>query len=213
MAKRVLFVLIVIVAMLSIQGCNKTWSVVLNSQNSLNGWEIQDLASPYETFIFQDGLYVDGDVVHAPFGFEGDFTMEIVFDLHLDSSVLPMLQFLFSGGEDAFFSKFVASTFVDINNSTENYYIAENPPYVALSYGNMIPGLNLDGTNTYKFVKTGSHVIVYMGDQIICDNTLTSYPYTVFFPSIYVDAASQAQIRIKSIKVVYDGDTTVYPRP
>jgi len=213
MAKRVLFVLIVIGAMLSMQGCNKTWSVVFNSQKSLNGWEIQDLAPPYETYISPDGLYVDGDVVHAPFGFEGDFTMEIVFELHLGQSVMPMLQFLFSGGEDAYFSKFIASTFQDINNPTENYYIIENPPYVLLGNDNLIPGLDRDGTNTYKFVKTGSHIMVYMEDEIICDNVLTSYPYTVFFPSIFVDAASQDQIRIKSIKVTYDGDTTVYPRP
>lgn len=213
MAKRFLFTLVVIVAMFSMQGCNKTWSVVFNSQKSLNGWEIQHIATQDEPYVDSDGLYIDGNMVHAPFGFEGDFTMEIVFDLNLELNSLPDLQFIFSDGQDAPISTFVAARFIKVNDPTENYYLIINPPFDWLGAGFLIPGLDRDGTNTYKFIKTGSHVVAYMGDQILCDKTLTSYPFTVFFPSIYIDAVSQAQIHIKSIKVTYDSDTIVYPRP
>lgn len=212
--KRVLISLVVIFAMLSIQGCNKTWAQYFDSSDDLNGWEQQALFEPYSSYVTADGLYIDGSVVHAPFGFEGDFTLEIAFDLHVVTDDLPLLQIVLADGKDAIFSDYVASDLSNLGNLISEFYVNyEAKPYSPLSNGAPVPGLDYDGRNIYKFIKTGDHIRIYIGDSLICDKDLASYPSSKFFPSIFVNADSQSQIAIKSIKVIYATETIVHPRP
>lgn len=44
---------------------------------------------------------MDDVVAHAPYGFEGDFIMTLVFELSIGASnYLDMLQIILSGGDD-----------------------------------------------------------------------------------------------------------------
>lgn len=214
MIKRLLIAIMVVLAMLSIQGCNKTWSVYFNSVDDLNHWELQNISPPYETYISSDGLYLDGMAAHAPYGFEGDFTLTLVFDLAVgENNDLNIFQIVFSGGEDSPITEYIMSNFMSLGSTFEDYYNAEQAPYKLISSGFAVPGLERNGKNTYTFIRKGNNIKAYMNKAILFDYDYTSYSYTVFFPTIFIDADSHDQIAIRSIKVVYDGDTTVYPRP
>lgn len=214
MLKRLLVSVLVIVAMLGIQGCNKTWSVRFTSLDDLSGWVLQGLLPPAEWDVSYDGLYLNGVAAHSPFGFEGDFKMTLEFELHVgENNDLDSLMILFTNGGLAPFSDHIMSAFGYVGGPNEFYYSEDvGTSNSLLNIGLFTPGLDRDGTNIYRFEKHGIFIKAYINGAELFDNTISQYQYTTFYPSIYIGADSSDQIAIKGIRVVYDDNTTVFPR-
>jgi len=214
MLKRLLISVLVIVVMLGIQGCNKTWSVRFTSNDDLSGWIMQGLLPPAEFDVTHDGFYLNGVAAHSPFGFEGDFKMTLEFELHVgENNDLDSLMILLTNGGLAPFADHIMSAFGYVGGPNEfNYSEDVGTSNLLLNIGLVAPGLDRDGTNIYTFEKHGIFIKAYINGALLFDNIISQYQYTTFFTSIFVSADSRDQIAIKGIRVVYDEDTTVFPR-
>lgn len=211
---RLAFLAIVVLLMLSLQGCSKSWSVDFTTVDDIDDWKEQDYNIPHEHSLSSDGLFIDGDILTAPIGFSGDFTLTITFMLNdVEPMAVSAFEVFLNQGEDFPSEEYIRIQFKTMAGSisTGNYYITETAPTVSLDSVASIPGLNSIGLNVLTFDKKGTHVTVHMNDGLLCDAYLSSYSPTWYFPILYVHGAATGRMFIKSIKVAYDGDTAPLP--
>lgn len=200
--------LLILILILGLQGCTRTWFVNFTTADDIDDWNKQDWLPPYTCELNSDGLFLDGKVVTAPVGFNGDLTLIILFNLKTSvSSTVPYLNLVISGGGDAPYSEYISSIFLDLGNpSSESYSVSSASPPLLLAAGEAIPEMERTGLNTYKLVKKGSNIKVYINGQIICDEVDTSYSNDWYFPVLDINTDGTDQVVFKSIKVIYSGD-------
>lgn len=216
---RVIAVILILSALLTLQGCSKTWYVDFTKVSDVDDWKKQDWSTPpHVVSVSASGLYVDSVLLTAPFGFDGDFTMTVQFSLNVSASDFVLgLQLMLTGGGDAVYSEYISSDFYSLglppsDQYPEGYSIYEGSPGRTLAEGDEIPGLNRAGLNTYRFIKKGNSIKMFMNDDMLCDDICSSYSEAWFFPVIYVVyGLGTGELYIKNIKVVYSGDITTLP--
>lgn len=195
-----------IVLILSLSGCGKTWAVTFTTTTDLDTWAKQDWFTPYTLQLFADGMYLDGKICIGPYGFSGNFTETITFNLDtMVANTVPMIEFTLSDGLLAPVSDFVQAIFNHVGDiGIETYGFYETG--ATMNSGTEIPSLNRDGSNTFKLVKTGDNIKMYMNDTILCDYDLVGCTLTNFYPYLNVNAADSSQIRITGISFKYRGN-------
>ena len=117
-------ILLVLILILGLQGCAKTWFVDFTIADNIDDWKKQDWSSPFTCELDSDGLYLDGEVVTAPVGFNGNFTLTILFYLKTSvSSTLPYFNIVLAGGGDAPYTEFVSSVFFNLGDPSMESYL------------------------------------------------------------------------------------------
>ena len=213
-SNRFAILVITVLIMFSLQGCDNSWSVDFTTVHDIDDWKEQDYNIPYLHSLSSDGLFIDGDILTAPIGFSNDFTLAITFVLNnIEPMAVSAFEVFLNQGEDFPSDEYIKIQFKTMAGAvtTGNYYISETAPPVLLDSGASIPGLRSIGLNVLTFEKKGTHVTVHMNEGLLCDAYLSSYSPTWYFPILYVHGAATGRMFIKSIKVDYIGPTVPLP--
>jgi len=170
-------IFLIIILILGLQGCSKTWFVDFTVVDNIDNWKKQDWGISNTFELSSDGLFIDGKVLTAPVGFKGDFTLIILFSLKTAvSSTIPYMNFVLAGSGDAPYSEYVNCVFFGIGDtSIESYLVSSAEPFLSLANGEAISEMERTGLNTFKLVKKGSNIKVFINNRIICDAQETSY--------------------------------------
>ncbi len=116
-----------------------------------------------------------------------------------------MIEFMLSDGSFASLTDYVQAIFNNVGDTgIETYSLNETG--TNMGGGTVIPSLVRDGSNTFKLVKTGDNIRMYMNGTIMCNHNLENLTLTVFYPYLNVNAADSSQIRITGISFKYNGD-------
>ncbi len=205
-AARSAAIIIALAAVISMAGCSKTYTFNFTTAPNMNEWYLQDWFSPYTCIIDSDGLYLNGKIAVGPYGFTGDFTMSFVFELHVTNATpVTMIEILLGYDGAAPVSQYITALLSNLgSDSTESYNLYENGG--SYSSGAAVPGLNYNGTNTLKIVKTGDNIKMYMNAVNICDSDIISCNLVTFYPRLNVSSSSGDRMRFKRLEVKYSGD-------
>lgn len=205
-------VFILIMLMLGLQGCGKVWSVDFTTAVNLNSWRQQDWTDPYTMTLDSDGLFIDGKLMIAPYGFDGDFSVSIVFSLSAtEDTPLNLLNFAFGDGSDVPLVDAIQAVFSSIGTASEAYYIEEASPTVTMAQGSSISGIDRNGLNTFKFAKNGKRIKVYMNGTILCNKDFVNFPNGLFYLYLNVNAMEADQLIFKNVEVKYCGNIVTRP--
>lgn len=194
------------------QGCGATWFVDFTTASGLDDWKRVNWFSPWEGELDgTNGLYLDGKIFASPLGFDGNFTMEVVFSIDTSDPV-DSIYFLFNMGNPAL-TEWVEYAFHDVGDPVnEQFSVTENQPSVLLDQATKDLGFKMDGNNMFKLVKTGKNLKAYINGKSFSSCTYSSYDYDVFFPNFSIDQEDGEHfVHIKSISVEFQD--SVYSNP
>lgn len=209
---RWLAVIFVLMLLLALAGCTKTWSVKFNQFTDLSGWLQQDWFPPSSLNLYPNGLSLDGKILSGPYGFDGDFTFTCAFETTCGIGfTIPYISLFFSDGGYASPSEYLSINLYDVGDITEESYSITSTGSTSLVTGGTIPHLNRIGLNTLVLVKTGNHYVITLNGNPILDQFIMTLGFDYFFPYLYSVTDDDLQIRFKSISYKYDGNRISRP--
>ena len=194
------------------QGCGATWSVDFTTVSGLDDWKRVNWFSPWEGELDgTDGLYLDGKIFASPLGFDGSFTMEILFSINTSDPV-ESIYFLFNLGNPAL-TEWVEYGFHDIGDPVdERFIVSENQPLAVLDQATKDLGFKMDGNNLFKLIKAGKNLKAYLNGKLFSSCTYSNYDYDIFFTNFSVNQEdSEHYVHIRSISVKFQD--SVYSNP
>ena len=209
---RYLAVIIMIMIMLALAGCTKTWSVKFNQFTNLDAWAQQDWFPPSTINLYPDGLSLNGKILIGPYGFDGDFTFTCAFETSCGIGyTIPLIHLFFSDGGYAAPGQYLSINLNDVGDPSGESYSITATGAASLVVGGSIPFINRIGLNTIVLVKTGNHYEITLNGNPILDQFITTLGFDYFFPYLYAVTEDNLQIRFKSISYKYDGNRMSRP--
>ena len=210
MNNRLLLVLLAMVIMISLPGCDKAnvWLEDFTTLANLDEWLIEEDV-PYISTHDAEGLYIDGNKLTGPYGFSGDFVMTVVFTLNPPvGKYVNNFSISLTDGTTSPNEEIIKVAFMNVgDDAIEHFSLIEEDPYVGLASATGIAGINRTGTNTFVLTKEGNNLKLHMNTTQICSVFYSSYSSTFSFPVLYINDQMDARIiLIESIKVEYEGD-------
>ncbi|MBP7110451.1 MAG: hypothetical protein KBB09_02625, partial [Firmicutes bacterium] len=185
---------------------------VRSSRNPLNLDEgAAALISPDGGFqlISGQGLYLDYIGVSSPYAFTGDFTMEVLFSLAVDSTNTFSMQLYPGDTQISWPDNYVYTDFYGMGKvGNESWYVDENHlnNYITIvSQTGTIPGLNRTGDNTWKIIKQGNYYEVWMNGSQICGFTATICAGSKYYMTLYAEHGLNGLLYFKRVTVSFDG--------
>lgn len=212
--KLLLFVLIILAA-LSIEGCapkGELWSVDFTDylNEDLSDWNDQIYLSPQGYLHNETGLYFDSHILTAPYGFNGDFILTLLFtlDTGVDDVILNMELGLTDGsfepgglGDE----EYLLAEFINIGDEDMDSWALRDDGYI-MDMDFAINGIDITGPNELVLAKKGSNVKLTLNDKPVGEMDYEDCTLEYFVPYIYLNTSALKQIRLKSISVQYEGD-------
>lgn len=207
MRVRVAFLLMLAVAFTVLPGCGRVWFVEFRNTASLDSWVTHEDYS-----IDTLGLVMDDEgIVTSPVAFNGDFTVTVVFELFVDSVAnRAAFAIWLSDSQLAIADNYITNFARGLGKlSDEEYGVQDfcvddlSHPYV-VNLDAEYPGLNRNGTNTWKLFKDGDHVLITMNETTtVADFDISHYSDDIFFINLHGDLSGAGILRFKSVRVVY----------
>ena len=205
--QRVIPLILLICLAMSMQGCGgAVWSVDFTTATYIDDWVKLDWFSPWEGELHgTDGLWLDGKVFISPVGFDGDFTLDIIFSIKA-LSIVPGVNFTFYYS-NAHPLEWINFNFQDIGAAGEYFYATENDPYRLMASESGPLGFKIGGNNDFTLKKSGNNLTVSLNGDKLYSGNFTSYSFDAMFPTLSVDQEDYSyEVFIKSIRVEFSGN-------
>lgn len=207
---------LLLIALVSLSGCNKTWSFDFTETTDISDWN-QDAAGGTLRSLDANGLVLDGLAISTPMSFTGNVTATIEFALDTDSSDTLYLQFAFT--DDPSYSAMdnylmiwmdyvgavgsEAFQVEDYNESTGSSIVT------SLSNGNISPYLNRSGDNTFVMKKKNSEFEFYINGEFLDGGNMEHFNSQDCYIRLSSELSRGGTVYFKRISVVYTGKTSL----
>lgn len=208
---------IAILAILAIfmGGCGKTgvFNVAFNEEYDSSDWGRYVIPGHEATAVWNmenNGLYIDEMYWYTPYGYAGDITLTVVFDLTATlSKLVKELKVGFSDGAKTGYTSYALFELYNLGNpGSAHFYVHEksssgSPQQLAYDTD---PNLKGSG-NTVVIKKTGNKISIELnGVSIITSKVLGEFAALTTVPTFQVLMDDGVPLRFKSVKVEYKGD-------
>ncbi|OQB47461.1 MAG: hypothetical protein BWY00_01329 [Firmicutes bacterium ADurb.Bin153] len=163
---RVLAVVALLLTAVLLTGClNKEWSYDFTAtEASIDDWTLDSSGELYE--FVEEGLSMNCAGIWTPFTFSGDMTILLDFILGVDEANYASLRISIEDGSLWDEENEIYLAFRCLGDPVyEEWGIDESSDgsgYCEYCEEGQVPGLNHNGENTLKVVKTGNQLTVYM---------------------------------------------------
>lgn len=198
---RVIAVVLTLAFLLTLTGCNSTFSYSFKREQELGDWILEEwfdtssvssvspMAYLLHAFVPNKGLDLRQGSVTYPVMFSGDLTYKVDFHLKVDTAHSLFFSISLSDQPCTGDGSDLHLDVIDVGLPSERYAIIEHEPSAMLMISpieNDLPGLNRDGFNRFILKKTGDLVKMEMNGIPIGSITLNKYASEWFAPNIEV---------------------------
>jgi len=206
---RISFVAAALALVLSLAGCQKTWTVDfteavpedLADWGGSTSWNLND--EP------ETGLTVSEYNITSPIGFASDFTLTLYMRMDIDASDTASFR-IWVGDSDSDYPEHYITCEFDLagDESSEEVLIHEDG--AGLEYRDVetrkpIPGLK-DGDNVFKLSKKGDSVRITLNGVAVSSFTALYFKPAASYVSFVTDYDSNVDVYFRKIRVDYTGD-------
>lgn len=190
-------------------GCfGNTWKVSFGNLENFDDW-IFSPAGDYWDLIPGIGVKLNSTSMSSPVAFTGDFTMTVLFTLNTDEDETVYFGF-YPGDSRAWTPSNAISSFFnhigseageawwvdDIGTSNDNVVAESDTP---------LPSLLRKGPNTWKMIKKGDHIQIYVNFYKVADFTMTHCEAPYYYVVLYSEQGAGGDIIFNSVTVKYQG--------
>ncbi|HNV34724.1 MAG TPA: hypothetical protein PKK63_04235 [Bacillota bacterium] len=212
---RPVIVLAVLALLISMTGCNETWSVDFTEVYDVDDWDVESFGGgPGAHTLYDEGFFLNYYRAIGPYGFSGDFTMTVVFSLDVDEANKVDKAWIGLGdGTGMYTLKHIMLYLNSIGEAgTETLDLTEIYGGDFHSFRSMdyIPAIRRHGLNTYKLSKNGDTIKAYFNGVLLCEYMLQHYDLVYSFPIIYA-VQDSPKLLFKSVKFSYSGTYEARP--
>ena len=217
-AKRLIFVLLLIMSLIMLAGCKKTYIFDFAAKQSLGSgddhWGSHTPPGDVGYEFLPNGLRLFYTSISSTVTFSGNFSLEYDFDLlDADSNLLNWLDLMITDThEDLGFLTYDLSFgigFKDPGQSSGYYYYGQNDAWVEEE--GLPEKFNLYGANKVKITKTGNKIRIDINGSKLGEFSLlpaNERPfYRVFAMADYTGSEDSAGILLHKVTVNYDEGT------
>jgi hypothetical protein len=206
MRKRALLIAILMMTCLLLAGCARTWFVDFTRLHSVDDWV---KFGPWSAL--PEGLVLGGGYISSKVAFGGDFTLTVIFDLDVDD-LLNRAEFAIwlSDGQTLTPDNYITCIGLGLGDPLEEEYTVRDysqheteERYIA-DYNAAFPGLIRQGLNTWKLIKEGKHIDIWMNGNVeVASFDIEHYEASYFYVNIHGDTEGAGILAFRSCKVVY----------
>lgn len=206
MRKRALLVAIMMIACLLLAGCGRTWLVNFTKSHPIDDWFKVGIWSS-----LPEGLVLEGGYISSPVAFGGDFTLTVIFDLDVDD-LFNRAEFAIwlSDGHSLTPDNYITCVGrglgdpIDEEYSVRDYSQHEIEERYIADEDAAFPGLIRQGRNTWKLIKEGEHIDIWMNGNVeVVSFDIEHYEASYFYINIHGDIEGEGLLAFQSCKVVY----------
>ena len=199
--KRLLALLLLSLSLtLALGGCfGNTWKVSFRALENFDDWTFAP-AGDYWDLVPGIGVRLNGASMSSPVAFTGDFTMTVLFTLNTDED--NTVYFGFYPGDSRSWTPFnaISSFFDDIGSEEgEDWWVSDigiTNDYVADETDTPLPTLLRKGPNTWKMIKKGDHIQIFVNLYEVADFTMTHCDAAYYYVVLYSDPGEGVVSRI-----------------
>jgi hypothetical protein len=190
-------------------GCfGNTWRVSFAQLDNYDDW-IFSPSGDYWEHVAGIGVRLSGTTMSSPVAFTGDFTMTVLFTLNTDADETVYFGF-YPGDSRAWTpSNAISSFFDDIGSETgESWWvddIGSTFENVVAESGTSLPSLLRKGPNSWKMIKQGNHIQIFMNFYKVADFTMTHCAAAYYNVVFYSDLIGGGDLIFNSVKLQYKG--------
>ena len=203
---RLLLIAVVLLAMIGMQGCAKTWSVDFTRVSNINNWL---LSSDY-IIVPGIGLVLeDSNNVTAPIVLTGDFAITVRFKLATTTDQRVLGAIWLGSIPNYPFSQSIISFYFEHGGASDPYFeIWTDGPTTDIDLMNTssteIPGMANNAINTYTIVKTGDNFEARLNGVLLWSWFNTRYESDTFYLTLNSSWLTNNQVIYKSVKIEAD---------
>ncbi len=203
---KILLIAAILLAMLGMQGCAKTWFVDFTRVSNIDNWLLH---SDY-VIIPGVGLVIDDSKnVTAPFVLSGDFSITVKFKLETTSEQRVLGAIWLGSIPNYPFSESIISFYYEHGGaSAPHFQIWTDGPTTDVDLmrtsDTEIPGMDNNAVNTYTIVKTGDSFETRLNGELIWSWFNTRYESDIFYLTLNASWLTENQIVYKSVKIEAD---------
>lgn len=213
LTRRLTVCLLLIVFMLSIAGCEKTW-VYDFAEQGLGDWgseEISEIPGEGQKLLSPGtGLVLSNYTASTPITFGGDLTVEVDFMLDVNEDELAHFEIYIADGTVWRPENYIHSMFDTIGKMGMEYWQVSDFGSTGKdegSSGSALTDLNRQGPNTFKLIKTGDNHEVYMNTQQLTVFNSVYCRSNYYYLTLSANLEGGGSVVFNDIRVKYDGGT------
>ncbi len=206
MKTRLLLIAVILLVMMGMQGCTKTWSVDFTRVSNIDNWLLK---SNYEIIPGVGLLLDDSNNVTAPMILTGDFSITVRFLLDTDSQK-RVFGSIWLGSEPNYpFTGSIISFFYRHGGVIDPFWeIWTDGPTTSVDImatsSTEIPGMVNGTINTYTIVKTGDAFEARLNGTLLAEWLNTRYESATFYLTLNSGDIDNDQIIYKSVRIEAD---------
>lgn len=212
-AARIFLSMILILLLIRVAGCGKKYYFSFKDNQSLTDGEHAWLSYRDGTAVFySNGVALDDKWIVCPFGFRGDLTIEITYDLDVTEAEQVRFYFLIASDavypSDSYHGGAVIAGNLSVQNAiiTEKHYSSSN---LTAYWPGIVPGLDRDGENLLQIIKRGDRYKFKLNGELLADYIAEMYFPDWFYIQILGEIESgtyEGALVVKEVSITYSGD-------
>lgn len=212
-AARICLSMIIILLLISFAGCGKKYYFSFKDNQSLTDGEHAWLSYGDGTAVFySNGVALNDKWIVCPFGFRGDLTIEITYDLNVTEA--EQIRFYFLIASDAVYpSDSYHGGAVLAGNPAVQYALIAEKHYSSSEirgyWPGVVPGLDRDGENVLQLTKRGDRYRFKLNGKLLADYVAGMYFPNWFYIQILgeiEDGTYDGALVVKEVSITYTGD-------
>lgn len=212
-ALRICLAAAVLLGLIASAGCGKRYYFSFKDSQSLT-----DGVNPWLCYgdgtaqFFSDGVALNDKWIVCPFGFRGDLTIKITYDL--DVTEEEVIRFFFLLASDAVYpsDSYHGGAIYAGDPAMQSAVIAEkhySSSGVKGYWAGIVPGLDRDGENVVQITKRGDRYTFKLNDELMADYVAELYFPGWFYIQIRGEIAEETYagaMVVKDVTITYSGD-------
>lgn len=190
-------------------GCfGNTWKVSFGQLDNYDDW-IFSPSGDYWEHVPGIGVRLKGTTMSSPVAFTGDFTMTVLFTLYTDED--ETVYFGFYPGDSRAWTPWnaISSFFNDIGSEAGESWWVDDIGTISANVvdesGMALPSLLRKGPNTWKMIKKGDQIQIYVNFYKVADFAMTECAAAYYNVVLYSDLGGGGDLIFNSVNVKYKG--------